>query len=238
MSSVDEIRKTAIGDPSQPFPAHQAAVVALVGLDEASNATLADCFQQAGITTACLSYPEAERFRTEKFDGCVLRLDERAAAVLELARNAPANFRMVIYGLAAHPGEAMYFSRYGISVVLDDPIQRGAALRAVRATRSLILHEFRRYVRIPLATPVRVSFAGRTISTMSTEISGGGMSLQAGKLARGVVVELEFAMPESPALRLGATVQWTCDTQAGVRFDDNSSGRMRVKEWVDKYLGI
>ena len=50
--------------------------------------------------------------------------------------------------------EAMRYSKYGINAMFQEPVERSAALKLVRATNTLVLHEFRRYVRIPVITEV------------------------------------------------------------------------------------
>lgn len=225
-------------DPVITFPARKTACVALVGLDEATRATLSECFHQFGVTTVSLGHDEIERFHTEKFDGCALRLDDRAERVLDTARNSPVNFRMVVYGIVREKGQDSRLSRYGINVVMDEPVDKRVALRAVRSTYLLIVHEFRRYVRVPLVTPVKLTFEGRTVTGTSEEISGGGMSLHANRLPPGMVVQVEFAMPNAPAVKVGASVRWAAEGQLGLRFDENDQGRIRVKAWIDKYLGI
>ena len=59
-----------------------------------------------------------------------------------------------------------------------EPLERSAATKLVRATRPLVLHEFRRYARIPLMTEVSVVAGDTTRFVVSSqEISSGGMSL-------------------------------------------------------------
>jgi hypothetical protein len=225
-------------DQSIAFPARKAACVALVGLDEATSAVLAECFHQFGVITLKVAKDEVGRFDTEKFDACVLHLDDHAERVLSTARNSPVNFRMVVYGLGSGQKPNPGLLRYGINVMLEEPVEKRTALRAVRATYLLIVHEFRRYVRIPLVTPVKLLFEGRAVSGTSEELSGGGMSIFANRLPPGLNVEVEFAMPNCPQLRVGASVRWAGEGRLGLRFDENDDGRMRVKSWVDKYLGI
>jgi hypothetical protein len=225
-------------DQSIAFPARKAACVALVGLDESTSAVLAECFHQFGVITLKVAKDEVGRFDTEKFDACVLRLDENAERVLSTARNSPVNFRMVVYGIASGQKPDARLLRYGINVMLEEPVEKRTALRGVRATYLLIVHEFRRYVRIPLVTPVKLLFEGRTVSGTSEELSGGGMSVFANRLPPGMNVEVEFAMPNCPPVRIGASVRWAGEGRLGLRFDENDTGHMRVKSWVDKYLGI
>ena len=55
----------------------------------------------------------------------------------------------------------------------------GRPEKLVRATQMLVLHEFRRYVRIPIITEISiVSADGRRFTATSQEISTGGMSVK------------------------------------------------------------
>ena len=114
----------------------------------------------------------------EKFDACVLSLVDDAEAVMQAARTSASNSRMVIYGLGGTAREAMRYSKYGINAVFQEPLERPSALKLVRATQPLLLHEFRRYVRIPLITEVTITTEdGKRLIASSKEISSGGMSM-------------------------------------------------------------
>ncbi len=215
----------------------KAARAALIGLDESTAAVLTDCFHQFDITTVAFAAKDANRLSREKFDACVLRLDQEAEPVLEIARSSPANFRMIVYGLARTTAQALRFSRFSINAILDDPVEKRAALRAVRATHLLVVHEFRRYVRVPIVSPAEVIFEGRRLRGQSQELSGGGMSIQCNPLPLGTPVEVDFALPNAPKLRITSTVRWARDGLLGVRFEESDPGRQHVKDWIDEYLG-
>jgi hypothetical protein len=78
----------------------------------------------------------------------------------------------------------MKLSPYGINAVFNEPLERPAALKLVRATQMLVLHEFRRYVRIPVITEVSILAGQKRFSASSQELSSGGMSLNVVHLAR------------------------------------------------------
>ncbi|MFB3814294.1 MAG: PilZ domain-containing protein [Terriglobales bacterium] len=221
-----------------PALTRKMARAALIGLDETTSAVLTECFHQFGIMTTALEVSDAQRLSVQKFDACALRLDGSAERVLEIIRRAPANFRMVVYGLANSTAQALRYSRFGVNAILDEPIDKRAALRVVRATHLLVVHEFRRYVRIPLATPVAIACEGRKIQGQSVELSGGGISIEAPALTVGAPVNVEFVLPKSDKLRLTATVRWHKGGLLGVRFEENDPARQKVKEWIDRYLGI
>ncbi len=217
------------------------ATVALLNLDAGSATLLRECFRQFGIETADLAGSDADKLRKQKFEGLVLPLQEGAAAVLETCRSSPSNSHIVLYGIAESLGEAMKFSRYGINAVLDRPLDRQAALRAVRATHLLVLHELRRYVRIPVIAQVKVQTEQKTLSAVSGEISAGGMSLNCGaRLEIGQAVQLSFDLPNAPGVAVRAVVCWARagDDMTGFRFDPEDERRLKVKEWIDGYLDL
>ncbi len=217
------------------------ARVALVDLDESTRAVLADCFRQFGIQTAALSGDAPQRLQKEKFEALVLRLDDHAAEILEAVRNSPSNRRVVVYGVASGTRQTLRFSKYGINAVLDEPPERQATLRVVRSTHLLVVHELRRYVRIPIITEVTLhTIAGRT-PAHSVEISAGGMSVHANtKLSIGQTVQAAFDLPGKSGIRSSAAVCWLREAEslAGLRFDAEDERRLRVREWIDDYLDI
>ena len=155
------------------------ARVAMVGVEAAAAATLRDSFRQFGIEALELKYEDVERFAREKFEGCVVALDDRAEAVLHAARNSRSNRRMVIYGICANASDAMRFSRFGVNALFRNPVERLDTLKVVRSTQLLVLHELRCYVRIPFASRVAYTIEGKAMTGTSQELSGGGMSVRA-----------------------------------------------------------
>jgi hypothetical protein len=221
------------------FPARKAAArTALVDLKDSARTLLAECFRQFGIETVVMSANAAERMRKEKFEACVLNLGNGAETVMEAARTSPSNSRCVLYGLGGNAQEAMRYSKYGINAMFHAPLERPAALKLVRATHMLVLHEFRRYVRIPLMTEVSiVSADGRRFSSNSLEMSSGGMSLKSVEdLSTGTNVEVSFSLLTLPRVWVRGVITWQKPKSFGVRFDATDDRRQRVKEWIDSYL--
>lgn len=224
--------------PPIPPPRKAAARAALVDVREPARAILADCFRQFGIETVALNAAATDRLLKEKFEACVVRLDPSAQAVMEAARSSPSNTRMIIYGLGGTAQDAMQFSKYGINAVFNEPVERPTALKLVRATQMLVLHEFRRYVRVPVITEVSiVSGDGRRFTATSKEVSSGGMSLKSSEdLGIGVTVEVSFALLTLPRIWVKGVVAWRSKNTFGVRFDAQDNRRLRIKEWVEAYL--
>ena len=121
--------------------------------------------------------------------------------------------------------------------MFHEPLERPAALKLIRATHLLVLHEFRRYVRIPVMTEVSVVGDGRRVSATSIEISSGGMSIKTGEdFSSGVNVEISFALMTLPRVNVRGIISWNKPKSLGVRFDSNDERRLKIKTWIDSYL--
>jgi hypothetical protein len=232
----------ALGTVLAPLPPTRkvAARAALVDLKENARSVLSECFKQFGIETVTLNGNVADRLRTEKFEACVLHLSPAAESVMGAVRTSPSNSRMVIYGLGGSVQDAMRFSKYGVNAVFNEPLERPAALKLVRATQMLVLHEFRRYVRIPVITEVSVTTSdNRRFTATSHEISSGGMSMRAtDEISTGQSLEVSFALLTLPRTWVRGNVTWKkpASKSFGIRFDAQDERRQRIKEWIDAYL--
>jgi hypothetical protein len=213
--------------------------IALVGLDDPTATTLTECFKQFKITTVALPPAEISRLGKEKYEGCVIRLtDSHAEAAVQAARNSRSSKAMVLYGISDHQ-TARQFSKYGINAVLPDPVERNFALKAVRGTYLLAVHEFRRYVRVPVAIGVEIEADGRRISTLSQEVSSGGMSLETPDLLPDAkLVNATFTLPAAKAISIRASICWRRENPRmfGIRFEPNEPTRPAVREWIEKFL--
>ncbi|HUE53164.1 MAG TPA: PilZ domain-containing protein [Terriglobales bacterium] len=231
----------SLGTALTPIPPSKkaSARVALVGLKEPARMILSDCFHQFGVEATVMTGNVPDRLKKEKFEACVLKLGPDAEAAMESARTSASNSRMVIYGVGGSAQEAMRYSKYGINAVFHEPLERQAALKLVRATQMLVLHEFRRYVRIPVITEISIVTAdSRRFTATSQEISSGGMSMKSAEdVSVGTNVEISFALLTLPRTWVRSTVTWRKpDKTFGVRYDPQDDRRMRIKEWIDAYL--
>lgn len=222
-----------------PIPRKAVARAALVGFQQAQHSLLSECFRQFGIEPVAVTDNPAERLLKEKFEACVLMLakSKEAEEIMEAARSSRSNSRCVIYGVGGTAQDTMRFSKYGINAMFQEPLERPAMLKLVRATRLLVLHEFRRYVRIPVMTEVSLIGDGRRTTATSIEMSSGGMSLKTVEdFSTGANVEVSFALMTLPRVNVRAVVSWNKPKSVGVRFDPNDERRLKVKTWIDSYL--
>jgi hypothetical protein len=220
-------------------PRKTAARVALFDLPSASTALVTECFRQYGIETISISREHADRLQHEKFEACVLPLEETAGSIIEMARASVSNSRIIIYGLGGTAQDAMRYSKLCLNAVFQEPLERSEAMKLVRSTRMLVMHEFRRYVRIPVMTEVGIVMAesGRITAT-SQEISSGGMSLKGNHPPEvGSSVEVSFSLLTLPRVWIRGEVTWKKPNKTfGIRFDKTDDRRQRLKEWIVAYL--
>ena len=156
---------------------------------------------------------------------------------MDSLRSSTSNSRCIIYGVGGSAQEAMRYSKYGINAMFGEPLERPAALKLVRATRMLVLHEFRRYVRVPVMTEVSIIGDGRRIIASSIEMSSGGMSVKSSEdFSNGTNVEISFALMTLPRVHVRGSISWRKTKSIGVRFDPNDERRLKVKTWIDSYL--
>ena len=215
------------------------ARVALFNLPEPSSSLLTECFRSFGIETVPVTDADQERLHRQKFDACVLPLGEPVGHIIERARSSASNSRLVIYGLGGTAQDAMRYSKHCINAVFHEPLERSATLKLMRSTRPLVLHEFRRYVRIPVMTEVSVVAADSSrLLVTSQEISAGGMSLKGtASLEPGQQVEVSFSLLTLPRIWLRGHVTWKKPNKSvGVRFDTSDQRRQRLKEWIVAYV--
>ena len=219
------------------------ARIASIHIDPACNSFLNDCFKQFGITVVAAEGDPAALFNRQKFEACVLRLyDPDADRILNAARNSPSNRRLVVYGIARNTQEALRYSSYGINAVLDEPLDRQSVLKVVRATHLLVIHELRRYVRIPVVSQAEIDTGNRAPITVTTvEVSSGGMSVRsATPLPKSDPIRLLLSLPGLEKLSVRAFICWYRETDRvyGLRFDSSDERRLKVRGWIDQYLEI
>jgi hypothetical protein len=232
---------TSTGAYLAPLPVHRksSARVALFDLPQTSSSLITECFRQFAIETVLVPRQHADRLQREKFEACVLSLGEEAGGIIELARGSASNSRIIIYGLGGSAQDAMRHSKLCINAVFHEPLERSAALKLVRSTRALVVHEFRRYVRIPVMTEVGIVLAdGGRMTATSREISSGGMSVKGNHVPEeGTPVEVSFSLLTLPRVWVRGNVTWKKNNKSfGIRFDSADQRRQKLKHWIATYL--
>ncbi|MBI2678109.1 MAG: PilZ domain-containing protein [Candidatus Koribacter versatilis] len=225
-----------------------AARAILFALSSPTSDIVRDCFRQFGVDTVLDDDPTGQRLLREKFEACVVALDDPLAAqLMQTARSSPSNQRILIYGLASSTMQALSYSKYGVNAVIDVPVNRSSALKVVRASHLLVLNELRRYARVPIVIDVKVETEQRNFDALTVEVSAGGLSLRTDRsLMMNSSVGLRFSLPNASEpskpreIKIRGAVAWVNaqEQRAGVRFDVGDTRRPAVKEWVEKYLDL
>jgi hypothetical protein len=215
------------------------AQVALYNLPQSSASLLAECFRSFGIETVPISDADQDRLHKQKFDACVLPMGESVGHIIERARSSASNSRLVIYGLGGTSQDALKYSKHCINAFFHEPLEKSETLKLMRSTRPLVLHEFRRYARIPVMTEVSVLAGDQSrLLVTSQEISAGGMSVKGtASLEPGQLVEVSFSLLTLPRIWIRANVTWKKPNKTvGLRFDNTDERRQRLKNWIMAYL--
>jgi len=126
-------------------------------VQEPARTVLAECFRKFGIETVTMENRFMERMVSEKWMAalCVWAVTLRGSCRRRGLRRRTAALSCT--GLAGQRRIRLSISRFGVNAVFTEPLERQTALKLVKATHSLVLHEFRRYVRVPVATEVAVT---------------------------------------------------------------------------------
>lgn len=213
-----------------------------IHIDHACNAFMHDCFKQFGIHVVALPGDPVAALNRQKFEACVMRLyDPQAEKILQAARNSSSNKGIVIYGIARNTQEALRYSAYGINAVFDEPLDRQSVLKVVRATHLLVIHELRRYVRVPLVAEALIETGAAAAKVMTVEVSSGGMSVRsASPISSPDTVRILAKLPGLDRLDVRAYICWArpADKIYGLRFDPSDQRRLSVRRWIDQYLEI
>ncbi len=211
------------------------ARVAMLGLDDASAAILANCFRQFGIEAVAL--PRHADPPVHVYRACVVPLVDAARDTLRHLREQDRH--VVLYGVCGSILEAMPFSAFGINAVFETPVNRQDALDVVRTTHLLVLKELRRYVRVPLISSIRLKRGKETLAASSLEVSAGGLSIRCDtRLHAPESVVASFELPGVGPLQVRSVVCWRRDSEGsiGLRFEPDDERRLLVRRWIDDYL--
>ena len=215
------------------------ARIALVGLNAKDADMVGEAFRQFKLNVIHIPLAEAAtRLVREKYDGCVVRLTEDGAEqLLKTARSAPSNRHMVLYGISDHK-TAMKFSSFGINAILPDPLERQTVLRMVRGTYLLALHEFRRYVRVPVAIEVTIQDNGAIFHGLTQEVSSGGMSFNTSSVPGNAVIKATFTLPGTITITVNGQICWRREKDQfyGLRFEFADPNRHIVRQWIEDFL--
>jgi hypothetical protein len=215
------------------------ALLIHLGKDEAE--LLSGVFRQFSIETETTSGDVAKVVGKKKFEACVLRLDEGAESTLQTLRESARNRNVPILGICSSTPQAMRYSKYGINALLRDPLERQDAMRGVRSAHLLIIHELRRYIRVPIVLEFVVDLmGGGKFGGVTRDLSYGGMSvITATRVSVEHAGEISFTLPNDTRIKVGATILWRHEPElVGLRFETADDRRLQIRPWIDDYMKL
>jgi hypothetical protein len=212
----------------------QSAVLMSIGVESEILALFESGFRQVNIDIRMVRMRTAEDLSDTRFEGCIIRLDEWSSELLARMRASTLNTKALVYGIGS-VARLPSVARFGINALLE----RGTEAEitdAILSSYLLLVGRMRRFLRLPLVIPVQIDGSGQTCVGFSTDVSGGGMTIESETpLPRAVYLHL--VLPEANPLSLPAVVCWRSGQKTGVQFLE-SGDLDRVRQWMNDYLGI
>jgi CheY-like chemotaxis protein len=179
----------------------------------------------------------------QRFEAVIVDCNDEkiASLVLRSARSAPCNKRAV--AVAVVDGQKALRSAFelGAHFVLYKPVSSERAKASFRAARALMKRERRRNTRIPIQIPVTLVAADDSgqQSTVSTDLSEGGMALQQFRRPKNATrVRVQFTLPGSESkIECAGEFAWeNAGRQSGVRFVDlPSAAKEMLNAWLKQH---
>lgn len=179
-----------------------------------------------------------EDLSDSRFDAVIVDCDVTGASgVLQMLRTTANNSRALTFAITNNDNSLHSAFGLGANLTMQKPISVERARSSLRAAYGLIIQERRRYFRLALDIPVRVSPDERTHWVGNTmNISEGGMALRSDDdLQLNSVVKLAFLLPgHKSELEVRAIVVWKdVRGHAGLRFEPMSVlTRQKLNDWL------
>ena len=106
----------------------------------------------------------------------------------------------------------------------------------VWASHLLLVHRFRRSLRLPLVVPVEIESGDQTITAFTKDISSGGMTIT-GAASAPRALHLRFALPDGLPLQVPAIVCWRSGENIGVQLLESPDAG-HIEQWLQDHLGL
>ena len=201
---------------------------------------LSASLQHAGITAeVCHDGEEAAlRLERSRFDSVMVDCVELedGPEILRSVRKVGANRSAIVFAIVDGEATMQQRAETGANFVLERPIAMDVLARSLRAARSLMVQERRRYFRFPVDISVSLVANSSEARATATDISAGGMALRMDKpLETGWRGVAEFTLPETDFnLQVRTEVVWVnAKGEAGLRFHYVP---LRLRSGFEKWL--
>jgi CheY-like chemotaxis protein len=216
--------------------------VLIVEDDEIILELMSDVFTSANVQVEPVgdSQAAATLVEAQRFDGIFLDLHMPKMGGLELTRhirqsswNKSTPVIVVTGGCGTETMQSVFEA--GATFFLEKPVDRHKLLRLFRVAQGTMAETRRRCIRVPLETPVACESRGVATTTMSYDISEGGMLVEAAGLRPGEQVRLSFQLPtaQMAVTATGLVVREYGQQRAGIQFVSvTQAGRSGIRDYV------
>lgn len=233
---------TSQGTPPPPSIVGRAL---LVSDDSTIVEQLTHCVERFAISAdVCPDVPTATTLiNTRKFEAIFIdfALGHRAQPILERIRLSPSNQSSVTFALVDSDLHAEF--EVQPNFVMQKPLTDILIGTTLKAALGLIIRDYRRYFRCPLAVPVVLRIDGTAqIPCNLMNISEGGLAINTSVTFKpGALVNARFALPGQPdTLDIAAEVCW-CDNKgrAGLQFRSlPPEQKLRLQGWLSSRIEL
>lgn len=151
-------------------------------------------------------------------------------------RKMPSNGHSITFAILPPNASSSARTQTEAHFILQQPLSLDLITRSLRAARNLMLQERRRFFRYAIELPVTLISGGEELKVRCTNLSAGGMALQANTVMEpNWTGRLRFELPEKGGtIDAKAEVAWMLpDKTTGVRFTMISDTlRTQLEQWI------
>ena len=221
--------------------AYRSATLATVGITPSEIGTLQAAWKMFGVAVNVVPYEGLRSLKDKPINAFIVRLDSSAKPILQTIRSVEKYQHSLIYGVGGDT-DILGLTEFEISVLMPD-LSEESAIEAIQNTYQLLLHQMRRYARIPMVMPVKVVAGAFTLQAVSRNISAGGIRLSLSEPAEAQMVALQpdkvsqisFDAPHAARFHLPSTLVRKSKNSVGFEFV-SSPDQEALKNWLDKHL--
>jgi Tfp pilus assembly protein PilZ len=214
----------------------------VVSNDSAVAKQIATGMQRFSIAVEiCTDISEAlNRVGRRKFEAVVVDLafGEQVANLLDHVRLSPSNQKSVTFGIQ-DPYMTGAF-QVQPNFLIQKPLEDRVFESTLKAALGLIIREYRRYFRCPIAVPVSIHDGALEFRCEIVNLSEGGAAVSTPITFRpGTPVRVRFTLPDEPAaFDVEAEICWSNNKGlAAVQFVSHPPGqKVRLQNWLSRQI--
>lgn len=222
------------------FP-NRVATLSAIGIESSLLEPLKNSWKMFGIEVRLVPYEGQTSLAGQNINAFIVRLDGGARPLLQAIRSIDQYEHTLIYGVGKD-ADIADLAEFEISVLMPD-LSEESVIAAIQNTYQLLLNQMRRYARIPMVIPVKVTAGAFTLDAVSSNISAGGIRVlltepadaQMVALREDGISQITFKAPHSTRFHLPSTLVRKSKNSVGFEFQV-SPDQEELKHWLDLHL--